>query len=171
MNYTNLDNPLFITFQKAVEHKITDECFKMSKPDPLGLNVLNHGDFWSNNMMFSHDESGNIKETILVDYQMPKYGTVAQDLLYFLMSSTKLEDKLSKFDYYIKFYHDNLVKHLKLLNYTETIPTLRGIHTSLFKYGFWGKTTDLLNNMFSLLILYFRFKVTLLQPELWLLFW
>lgn len=90
-------------------------------------------------MMFSHNEVGKVKETILVDYQMPKYGTVAQDLLYFLLSSTRLEDKLSKFDYYIKFYHDKLVEHLKILNYTETIPSLREIHSTLFKYGFWGK--------------------------------
>lgn len=113
----------------------------MAAPDSTGLNVLNHGDFWSNNMMFAHDEAGKVKETILVDYQMPKYGTVAQDLLYFLMSSTRLEDKLSKFDYYVKFYHDNLVEHLKILKYTEALPTLRGIHATLFKYGFWGKKT------------------------------
>lgn len=116
----------------------------MAVPDPTGLNVLNHGDFWSNNMMFSHDEAGKIKETILVDYQMPKYGTVAQDLLYFLMSSTRLEDKLSKFDYYIKFYHDNLVEHLKILNYTEALPKLREIHSTLFRYGFWGKKTRII---------------------------
>lgn len=89
-------------------------------------------------MMYSHDSFGKIKEIYLVDFQLPKYGTVAQDLYYFLLSSTKFEDKLTKFDYYIKFYHENLAQHLKLLKYPKAIPTLRDIHLSLFKNGLWG---------------------------------
>lgn len=88
--------------------------------------------------MFSHDSFGKIKEIYLVDFQMPKFGSVAQDLYYFLLSSTKFEDKLSKFDYYIKFYHENLVQNLKILNYPKVVPTLRDIHLSLFKNGLWG---------------------------------
>ncbi|BFF89738.1 uncharacterized protein DMAD_08425 [Drosophila madeirensis] len=115
-----------------------DEMYKMAKIDAQEFNVLNHGDFWSNNVMFQYDAFGKIKEVYLVDYQIPKYGTVAQDLLYFLLSSTKLEDKLSKFDYYIKFYHDNLIEHLKILKYTKPLPTLRSIHSSLLKHGVFG---------------------------------
>ncbi|KAL7728377.1 hypothetical protein ACLKA6_007468 [Drosophila palustris] len=126
---------------KAVESKVTSQCIKMAAVDTSDFNVLNHGDFWSNNMMFSHDSFGNIKDTYMVDFQMPKYGTVAQDLYYFLMSSTKLEDKVNKFDYYIKFYHENLVEHLKLLKYAKALPTLREIHIQLIKYGFWGYLT------------------------------
>ncbi|KAH8359882.1 hypothetical protein KR093_009298 [Drosophila rubida] len=135
------DNEEYIERVKSVEPKITDMCFKFAKPDTSGFNVLNHGDFWSNNMMFLHDSFGKIKETYMVDFQMLKYGTVAQDLYYFLISSTKLEDKLSKFDYYIKFYHDNLVENLKLLKYSKPVPTLRDIHIVLFRYGFWGYLT------------------------------
>ncbi|BFF89740.1 uncharacterized protein DMAD_08425 [Drosophila madeirensis] len=115
-----------------------DEMYKMAKIDAQEFNVLNHGDFWSNNVMFQYDAFGKIKEVYLVDYQLPKYGTVAQDLLNFLLSSTKLEDKLSKFDYYIKFYHDNLIEHLKILKYTKPLPTLRSIHSSLLKHGVFG---------------------------------
>ncbi|KAH8358976.1 hypothetical protein KR093_003629 [Drosophila rubida] len=124
--------------RKLAVPKVTDQCYKMSKPDPTGFNVLNHGDFWSNNMMFCHDSFGNIKETSLIDFQLPKYGSVAQDLYYFLITSTKFEDKLAKFDYYIHFYHQNLVENLKLLKYSKSIPTLSELHTSLLKYGFFG---------------------------------
>jgi len=62
----------------------------MATIDASDFNVLNHGDFWSNNMMFSHDSFGNIKDIYMVDFQIPKYGSVAQDLYYFLMTSTKL---------------------------------------------------------------------------------
>lgn len=110
-----------------------------SKVRDTEFNVLNHGDFWCNNIMFQYDDQGQIKEVYLIDFQFPNYGTVAQDLINFLISSTKLEDKLSKFDYYIKVYHDNLVEHLKILQYPKELPSLRDIHKSLFRNGVSGK--------------------------------
>ncbi|XP_039494189.1 uncharacterized protein LOC120453510 [Drosophila santomea] len=131
---------LYLDKIKALQPVAVDKIFELAKVDPTEFNVLNHGDFWSNNVMFQYDAFGKIKEVYLVDYQLPKYGTVAQDLLYFLLSSTKLEDKLAKFDYYIKFYHDNLVEHLKILKYSKPIPSLRDIHLALFKFGHFGYT-------------------------------
>ncbi|KAH8390818.1 hypothetical protein KR200_002204, partial [Drosophila serrata] len=123
---------------KALKPVIIDEMFRLGQVDPTEFNVLNHGDCWSNNIMFQYDDLGKIKEVYMVDYQVPKYGSVAQDLLYFLISSTRLEDKLSKFDYYIKFYHDNLVEHLKILKYSKPLPSLKEIHMALYKYGLFG---------------------------------
>lgn len=118
---------------------LVDRTFRMAKPDPAEFNVLNHGDFWCNNMMFTHDTFGKLKDILFVDFQTPKYGTFAQDLYYFLLSSTKLEDKLLKFDYYVRVYHENLVKSLKLLKYESTVPSLRQTHVSLIKYSLFGK--------------------------------
>nr|AAZ78628.1 CHKov1 [Drosophila melanogaster]AAZ78634.1 CHKov1 [Drosophila melanogaster] len=128
-------NEAYIEKVKALKDVMIDELFKMCVVDPTEFNVLNHGDSWSNNIMFQYEESGKIKEVYMVDFQVSKYGTVAQDLYYFLISSTKLEDKLSKFDYYVKVYHDNLVEHLKILKYSKPLPSLRDIHKSLYKYG------------------------------------
>nr|AAZ78616.1 CHKov1 [Drosophila melanogaster]AAZ78618.1 CHKov1 [Drosophila melanogaster]AAZ78626.1 CHKov1 [Drosophila melanogaster] len=128
-------NETYIEKVKALKDVMIDELFKMCVVDPTEFNVLNHGDSWSNNIMFQYEESGKIKEVYMVDFQVSKYGTVAQDLYYFLISSTKLEDKLSKFDYYIKVYHDNLLEHLKILKYSKPLPSLRDIHKSLYKYG------------------------------------
>ncbi|KAH8399662.1 hypothetical protein KR215_011410 [Drosophila sulfurigaster] len=135
------DSEEYLTIVKALQPRIHDEVYKMVKIDPNEFNALNHGDFWSNNMMYSHDSFGKIKEIYLVDFQLPKFGSIAQDLYYFLLSSTKFEDKLTKFDYYIKFYHESLVEHLKLLKYSKAIPSLRDIHLSLFKNGLWGYIT------------------------------
>lgn len=115
--------------------------YRASKCNPNEFNVLNHGDCWSNNVMFQYDAFGKIKETYLIDYQLPKYGTPAQDLYYFLLSSTRYELKLSKFDYFIKYYHDHLCENLKLLNYPKKMPTLRDLHIMLYKYGIWGFST------------------------------
>ncbi|KAH8331055.1 hypothetical protein KR067_011017, partial [Drosophila pandora] len=123
-----------------LQPKVVDLVFDLfSNLKETEFNVLNHGDFWCNNIMFQYDDLGQIKEVYLIDFQFPNYGTVAQDLTNFLISSTKLEDKLSKFDYYIKVYHDNLVEHLKILQYPKALPTLRDIHKSLFRSGVSGK--------------------------------
>ncbi|XP_053947686.1 uncharacterized protein LOC128856061 [Anastrepha ludens] len=115
--------------------------FKASKFDPNEFNVLNHGDCWSNNVMFQYDAFGKIKETYFVDYQLPKYGSPAQDLYYALLSSTSFELKVKQFDYFIKFYHDNLVENLTLLKYPKQIPKLRDLHTLLHKHNIWAYAT------------------------------
>lgn len=102
------------------------------------FNVLNHGDCWANNIMFRHDKENKLEETLLIDFQMCKWGTPAQDLYYFLFTSAKLELKLSCFDHFIKYYHDELVSNLILLGYSKPIPTLTDIHILLFKHQFWA---------------------------------
>jgi len=112
-------------------------------PKPDEFNALNHGDGWSNNIMFQYNDKNEILNTYFVDLQIPKWGTVAQDLYYFLISSTSLDIKTLKFDYFIWFYHSELVKHLKILNYSKTFPTLRSIRDALNKYSGWGKKSYL----------------------------
>lgn len=125
---------------KIMEGRIVDNIMKVGILNPDEFNVLNHGDCWLSNMMFQYDEkTGKLLDVNLVDYQMPKYGTVAIDLLYFLISSPQLELKVNKFDYFIKYYYDQLIAHLKLLSYTKQLPTLIDIHTSLLKHGIWGR--------------------------------
>lgn len=135
--YSNSD--LYYDKVAKLQNQITDEILKFTEPDLSEFNVLNHGDCWSNNIMFKYDEQGNILETYLVDYQMPRYTSPAYDLIYFLLSSTKLEIKLEDFDYFIKFYHDQLVASLEVLNYRKPIPSLKEIHTMIYKYGVYGK--------------------------------
>lgn len=89
---------------KNMEGHIVDNVMNVGIIDPDEFNVLNHGDCWLSNIMFNHDQNtGKLIDTYLVDYQMPKYGTVAIDLLYFLISSPQLELKVNKFDYFIKY--------------------------------------------------------------------
>ena len=103
------------------------------------FNVLNHGDCWTNNIMFEHDESGNITNTLFVDFQLMLYGSPCYDLYYFLMSSPKLELKLEHFDYFIRFYHDHLKANLELLKYPKEIPSLKDLHLELLDNSAWGK--------------------------------
>uniref|UniRef100_A0A1B0B3Q2 CHK kinase-like domain-containing protein n=1 Tax=Glossina palpalis gambiensis TaxID=67801 RepID=A0A1B0B3Q2_9MUSC len=128
----------FVVFQRTFFSKFTDIFFENTRVDPKEFNVLNHGDYWSNNIMFQYAPDGSIKATLPVDFQGPRYGSPAQDLLYLIFSSARLDIKISKFDYLMKFYHQRLIENLIILNYCQPLPTLRELHQMLIKYGLWA---------------------------------
>uniref|UniRef100_A0A0A1XJK5 Hemoglobin subunit alpha-2 n=1 Tax=Zeugodacus cucurbitae TaxID=28588 RepID=A0A0A1XJK5_ZEUCU len=120
---------------KRNRENFVQEFAPLLKADPNEFNVLNHGDFWANNIMFQHDDAGKVKETYFVDFQCVRYGSPVNDLYTVLLSSTSLDVKLKYFDYFVKYYHDNLIECLKLLKYPKKLPTLKEIHIALLKYG------------------------------------
>lgn len=89
--------------------------------------------------MFQYDAFGKIKNTLLVDFQVGKYGTPAIDLYYFILSSAAHDIKLTQFDYMIRFYYEHLVENLKLLQYHRPLPKLKNIHMALLKQGLAGR--------------------------------
>lgn len=88
--------------------------------------------------MFQYDDEGEIKDTKFIDLQMSRYCSPAQDLIYILLSSVFIELKISKFDYFISFYHGKLIENLKLLQYPKTLPTLRSLHVAIINHIDWG---------------------------------
>lgn len=118
----------------------TEDMFQAYAPRTEGeFSVLNHGDAWCNNFMFQYDEAGHLKETYFVDLQMCRYSSPAQDLIYFILSSTDIEVKIAKFDYLVKFYHEKLTENLNLLKYPKKLPSLRCLHQSIFNHADWSK--------------------------------
>uniref|UniRef100_A0A1I8MRV5 CHK domain-containing protein n=1 Tax=Musca domestica TaxID=7370 RepID=A0A1I8MRV5_MUSDO len=104
------------------------------------FNVLSHGDCWSNNIMFQHDDKSNVLNTLLVDFQVGRFTSPALDLQYFLLSSTSLDIKLKYYDYFIQYYHQKLIENLKLLGYSKKMPSLRDLHMWMYDYSFMGYT-------------------------------
>ncbi|XP_005183467.2 uncharacterized protein LOC101894757 [Musca domestica] len=129
---------------KRYADKFMDEIFHQTARDDKAFNVLNHGDCWSNNIMFQYGAQGELKETYFVDLQLPCFGTPAQDLLYFILSSAQLDLKIKHFDEMIHYYHQNLIEHLKLLGYSKPLPFLRDIHQMILKGSIWAMITVLI---------------------------
>uniref|UniRef100_A0A1I8QAQ4 CHK kinase-like domain-containing protein n=1 Tax=Stomoxys calcitrans TaxID=35570 RepID=A0A1I8QAQ4_STOCA len=125
--------------EKYVQKQLDPYQLKSSR-NPNEFNVLNHGDLWVNNIMFKHNEDGSVEETYFIDFQMSRYGPPAQDLLYFLLTSTNLDIKIKHFDSFVAYYHHELFENLELLGYNGNKPSLRDIHISLFKHDYWGYT-------------------------------
>ncbi|XP_023016278.1 uncharacterized protein [Leptinotarsa decemlineata] len=76
--------------------------------------VITHGDTWSSNLMFKHDESGKAIDMRTVDFQLMKLGTVVFDLSYAMYSggSKEIFDELK---HYLDVYHKSLSSALKEL--------------------------------------------------------
>ncbi|KAH8307817.1 hypothetical protein KR059_000322 [Drosophila kikkawai] len=121
--------------------EVFEEALQINQVDESEFNVLNHGDCWSNNIMFNYKDNGEIDRTIFVDLQIGKWGTPAQDLWYLITTSAALDIKVKEFDHFIQIYHERLAECLKLLKYSKPIPSLRDIHIMMLKYGFWGPLT------------------------------
>lgn len=102
------------------------------------FNVLSHGDCWSNNIMFQHNDQNVIQNTLLIDFQAGRYTSLALDLTYFLLGSTCLENKLKHYDYFVQYYHQQLYENLKILNYPKKLPSLRDVHMWMYEYSFMG---------------------------------
>ncbi|KAL7727113.1 hypothetical protein ACLKA6_017386 [Drosophila palustris] len=119
---------------------LSQQFLKLSTYDPNEFNVINHGDCWIKNLLFKFGPKGELLDLMFVDFQLPKYGHPSTDLLNFIMTSVHIDYKLKEFDFFIKYYHDHLIDHLQLLGYEERKPTLRELHSQLYKYGIWAIT-------------------------------
>ncbi|XP_068156990.1 LOW QUALITY PROTEIN: uncharacterized protein [Drosophila tropicalis] len=113
-------------------------CFNNNSKE---FKVLNHGDFWSSNIMLNYSQSGEINELRFVDFQLSKWGSPCQDLWEIIICSAHHSIRIKYFDSFIRIYHTRLVKCLKRLNYTKPLPLLKELHMSMIKYGFWGYFT------------------------------
>ncbi|KAH8382882.1 hypothetical protein KR009_005692 [Drosophila setifemur] len=117
------------------EQDLIDRILQLHAPDPEQFNVLNHCDCWVNNVMFKLDDSANVEDTALLDFQMVKYGSPANDLYYTILSSAEKDIKLTKFDNMVQYYFYHLLDNLKVLNYKGNLPQLQDIRDGLNKYG------------------------------------
>ncbi|KAJ8675789.1 hypothetical protein QAD02_011575 [Eretmocerus hayati] len=91
--------------------KLVDLNSKNSEPQLLKHNVWSsiiHYDFWTSNIMFHHDEAGNVNGVKLIDFQTYTYANVSADLVYFLCTSLCKELMVTNFNHFVDTYHKTL---------------------------------------------------------------
>lgn len=112
---------------------------KLYKPNPNnGFNVLCHGDYWINNIMFKY-EDGKPVDLKLLDFQLSTWNSPVIDLLYLIVTSAACDIKVKYFDYFIQYYHKKLIETLDLFEYPEKkLPSLKELHLDVLNRGFYG---------------------------------
>lgn len=55
--------------------------------DDNSFNVLNHNDLWTNNLMFKYSNDNELRDILLLDYQLSYWGSPGIDLNFFLFGS------------------------------------------------------------------------------------
>ena len=102
------------------------------------FNVLNHGDLWINNMMFLYKDEQPI-DVLMVDFQLSSWNSPVFDLIYFFNTSLHEDIREAGQDELIQFYHENLVKTLRKLNYRGKIITLHELQLQFLEKQLCGK--------------------------------
>ncbi|XP_050077801.1 uncharacterized protein LOC126564745 [Anopheles maculipalpis] len=100
--------------------------------------ALNHGDLWSNNMMFRYEKDGStVREIMFVDYQISTYGSPGLDLVYTLYNCPHRDVRLDRREELLKEYHQVLRETLKRKHY-EPLPTLDDVKEEFTRNEFFG---------------------------------
>ncbi len=68
---------------------------------PDGLNVVVHGDYWKNNILYSYDDDGSVTGAKVIDWQATRIGSPVVELIYFFVSSVPCDlFKMHKEEFY-----------------------------------------------------------------------
>jgi len=104
-----------------------------------GFNVLNHGDLWINNMLFTYHDNGKLNDLKFVDFQIVKYTSPALDLHYFLGTSPSVEVRRKHMDSLLNIYYGHLIATLATLNYSlDTVPSRADFIKDFNSRAFYG---------------------------------
>ncbi|XP_075226492.1 uncharacterized protein LOC142327377 [Lycorma delicatula] len=103
----------YVDSMRKVGECIFDTLIELSKPKENEFNVLNHGDFWTGNMMFKYIDNKPV-HVIPIDLQICRYATPALDIEYFMNGSVKEEVRAEKYDDLLDIYLDKLNTYLEI---------------------------------------------------------
>ncbi|KAJ1531751.1 hypothetical protein ONE63_000414 [Megalurothrips usitatus] len=107
------------------------------------LNVLNHGDFWINNMMFLYDEDDTQSRTPtdirVVDLQIVRFSSPALDLQYFIVTSANQEVREGRLDELLEHYRRRFNEYAAALGLEDVQwPTLDALRDEFLAKSLFG---------------------------------
>ncbi|PZC76517.1 hypothetical protein B5X24_HaOG204482 [Helicoverpa armigera] len=107
------DYPQYQSIIKDKVNAFMERTVKITKvEDGNRFSVIQHGDAWTNNIMFQFREDGTLKESMLIDYQIARNASPASDILYFIFNCTHHEARNEYFNEWLDHYHSELDKSL-----------------------------------------------------------
>ncbi|XP_011641211.1 uncharacterized protein LOC105429745 [Pogonomyrmex barbatus] len=83
--------------------------------------VVNHGDAWTNNMLFKYDKENNPCDLRFIDLQLCRYASPVLDILYILFCCCTQEMRSKYYDQLIHEYYETLSKCLERAGYDPNV--------------------------------------------------
>ncbi|XP_058169648.1 uncharacterized protein LOC131284806 [Anopheles ziemanni] len=118
----------YLNALKQIDGRLLKECCRVLRVNAANFNVLNHGDLWSNNVMFDNDN------LLLLDFQTAFYGCFASDILYLLVT-TATEILCDELEELLQYYYRQLVNSFTALGYNKPIPSYDELFRQIQKCG------------------------------------
>jgi hypothetical protein len=127
--------------RKMAETMVT-KALEAVKPIDGSLSVLNHGDFWTNNMVFKYPSGSEIpEEAKFVDFQASRFTSPALDLQYFMFTSPSQEVRFEHMDGLLETYHTELRKTLTMLGCSDVEFTIEHLKKDFEDKAYFGLIT------------------------------
>nr|XP_016993660.2 uncharacterized protein LOC108055001 [Drosophila takahashii] len=126
--------------------------FDVSERD---LQMLNHGDCWTTNIMFQYDDAGSPQTAVAIDFQFSNITSPAIDLHYFFTVSLREEVQEMESILVDSYYHD-LRENLEKLSYKGIFPSIEEFRLQFECRRFMC----LLSHLFKPVIIYNGSEVT-----------
>lgn len=123
--------------------KSSTQIQKSLDVDPV-FNVILHGDYIRNNVMFKYDANGHPTTVKMFDFQLVKYASPVLDLSFCLYMNFDPDLYESCWDKILKFYHETLISSIaEILKIDEDDEVLQPFNFKLFlkhfsDYAFYG---------------------------------
>ncbi|KAJ8895514.1 hypothetical protein PR048_000850 [Dryococelus australis] len=122
-----------------VADTICERLRQQLSPEHNRLNVLIHGDLWTNNMLFKYDEvTGSVEDIRLVDFQQACYTSCAIDLQYFIHTSPRDDVRVEHTEDILREYHSELCSTLQLLGQEKKAVTFEELMEEYERKGVYG---------------------------------
>ncbi|KYM98290.1 hypothetical protein ALC62_10993 [Cyphomyrmex costatus] len=83
--------------------------------------VVNHGDSWTNNILFKYDKENNPCDLRFIDFQICRYASPVLDILYMLFCCCTQETRSKYFDQVIDEYYEALSRCIERAGYDPNI--------------------------------------------------
>uniref|UniRef100_A0A1S4H4X4 CHK kinase-like domain-containing protein n=1 Tax=Anopheles gambiae TaxID=7165 RepID=A0A1S4H4X4_ANOGA len=115
-------------------------CLEQDCEADGGYRVLNHGDLWSNNMLFRYDptEPATVQDVAFVDLQISFYSSPGVDLNYVLATCPNYDTR-ARLDELIELYYASFRDTLEQLQYTaRPIPSLADVRREIRRMEFYA---------------------------------